>query len=69
LKVTSWVRGRKLRRICGVVDMADLEIMAGDWLAADPTLGADLNADSTVDFKDYAALADRWLDEQLWPEW
>jgi len=26
-------------------------------------------ADSAVDFKDYAALAEAWLDEQLWPEW
>jgi len=52
-----------------VVDMADVEIMAGDWLAVDPALAADLNADSSVDFNDYAALADQWLDEQLWPEW
>jgi len=51
------------------VDMADVEIMAGDWLAVDPTLAADLNADSTIDFMDYAALANQWLDEQLWPQW
>jgi hypothetical protein len=41
--------------------------MTGDWLANDPALEADLNVDSTVDFKDYAVLADQWLDEQLWP--
>jgi len=29
---------------------------------------ADLNHDRTVDFKDYAVLADAWLDEQLWPQ-
>jgi hypothetical protein len=29
--------------------------------------GADLRADSIVDFKDYAVLADSWLDEVLWP--
>jgi len=52
-----------------VVDMADLELMAADWLAADPGLAADLNMDDTVDFKDYSALAEAWLDEQLWPEW
>jgi len=52
-----------------VVDMADIEMMAADWLAVDPALAADLNADSSVDFKDYAALADQWLEEQLWPEW
>ena len=27
----------------------------------------DLNVDGTVDSKDFAALADVWLDEQLWP--
>jgi len=27
----------------------------------------DLNVDGTVDSKDFAALADEWLDEQLWP--
>jgi len=28
---------------------------------------ADLNADDKIDFKDFAVLADYWLDEQLWP--
>ncbi|UCG56239.1 MAG: LamG domain-containing protein [Phycisphaerales bacterium] len=28
---------------------------------------AELNADGVIDFKDYAALADTWLDEALWP--
>jgi hypothetical protein len=27
----------------------------------------DLNVDGAVDFKDFAALAGEWLDEQLWP--
>ncbi len=30
-------------------------------------MSADLNEDKRVDFKDYAVLADSWLDEQLWP--
>ena len=30
-------------------------------------LKADLYEDDKVDFKDYAVLADGWLDEQLWP--
>jgi len=30
-------------------------------------LAADLNADKKVDFKDYAKLADSWLEEILWP--
>jgi hypothetical protein len=32
---------------------------------ADPRV--DLNDDKKVDFKDFAELADTWLDEQLWP--
>jgi hypothetical protein len=28
----------------------------------------DLNVDGAVDFKDFAALADEWLDELLWPQ-
>ncbi|MHC4172534.1 MAG: discoidin domain-containing protein [Planctomycetota bacterium] len=31
------------------------------------SMPADLNEDKRVDFKDYAILADAWLDEQLWP--
>ena len=30
-------------------------------------MSADLNEDKRVDFKDYAILADAWLDKQLWP--
>jgi hypothetical protein len=41
--------------------------MADDWLESAAGLAADLNADSTVDFKDYTVLADQWLDELLWP--
>ena len=29
----------------------------------------DLNDDMKIDFKDYAAFAEQWLEEQLWPEW
>ena len=28
---------------------------------------ADLNSDNRIDFKDFALLADNWLDDQLWP--
>ena len=52
-----------------VVDMADVELMASEWLASGADMAADLNSDGTVDFEDYAVLADSWLDEQLWPEW
>jgi hypothetical protein len=34
------------------------------YLAGSP---ADLNGDTKVDFKDYALLADSWLEELLWP--
>jgi hypothetical protein len=30
-------------------------------------LVADLYQDDVIDFKDYAVLADQWLDEQIWP--
>ncbi|KPL19660.1 MAG: hypothetical protein AMJ75_12555, partial [Phycisphaerae bacterium SM1_79] len=52
-----------------VVDMADVEIMASDWLTSGPGPASDVNADGAVDFTDYAVLADQWLEEQLWPEW
>jgi len=28
----------------------------------------DMNIDGVVDFKDFVALADEWLDELLWPQ-
>jgi len=30
-------------------------------------LPADLNSDNRIDFKDFALLADNWLENQLWP--
>jgi hypothetical protein len=53
-----------------VVDYLDLDIMAQQWLQAIPpatALSADLNADKKVDLKDYAKLADAWLEQVLWP--
>jgi len=53
-----------------IVDYPDLEIMAGQWLATMPpatALSADLNTDKKVDFKDFAKLADAWLEQVLWP--
>ncbi|UCG60007.1 MAG: LamG domain-containing protein [Phycisphaerales bacterium] len=50
-----------------VVDYADIEIMAGEWLGLSIPLSADLDGDDDVDFADYAELADTWLDELLWP--
>ena len=42
--------------------------MASEWLARDAVLVADLDADGDVDFSDFAALADSWLEQQLWPQ-
>jgi hypothetical protein len=50
-----------------VVDYPDLEIMASEWLTDANDLRADLDLDNDVDFKDYAGLADTWLDVLLWP--
>ncbi|MHC4646366.1 MAG: hypothetical protein ACYTBJ_12770 [Planctomycetota bacterium] len=50
-----------------VVDLADIKIMAGEWLH-NSNMVADLDLDSRVDFEDYALLADGWLEEILWPQ-
>jgi hypothetical protein len=50
-----------------VVDCADLQIMASEWLSSGTELPADLDTDNGVDFKDYALLAEDWLNELLWP--
>ncbi len=50
-----------------IVDTADIDIMASQWLQTGPDLQADLNTDQTVNFIDYATLAETWLDQTLWP--
>jgi len=49
-----------------VVDIADLEIMADEWLDGGNVV-ADLYVDNKVNFKDYAVLMDEWLEMKLWP--
>ncbi|GAH09239.1 unnamed protein product [marine sediment metagenome] len=49
-----------------IVDLADVEIMAGQWLQSGENT-ADIFEDSIVNLKDFAVLANSWLDEQLWP--
>jgi hypothetical protein len=51
-----------------VVDYADIDIMASQWLKTAAGLTADLDADGDVDLADYALLADAWLEELLWPQ-
>jgi hypothetical protein len=50
-----------------VVDMADLKLLANDWLKTGAALASDLDKSQKVDFKDYNALAEIWLEEKLWP--
>ncbi len=49
------------------VNHLDLEVMTDEWLAISPELEADLYLDNNVDLRDFAILAEQWLDEQLWP--
>ena len=50
-----------------IVDLADLAIIAREWLDTGSTV-ADLYGDLIVNFRDYAILADRWLEtEGMWP--
>jgi hypothetical protein len=44
-----------------------LQIIPSDRLSASKAKIADINNDGTVDFRDYAFLADKWLEEVLWP--
>ena len=50
-----------------IVDYADLDIMANEWLDKGVAVVADLDGDDDVDARDFAVLADAWLDELLWP--
>jgi len=52
-----------------VINYLELEMMANDWLMASPPAdpNVDLHSDGRIDFKDFAVLADMWLEEELWP--
>jgi len=50
-----------------IVDYADLDTMANEWLDKGVAVVADLDGDDDVDAKDFAILADAWLEEILWP--
>jgi hypothetical protein len=51
-----------------VIDYREIEMMANDWLMAPPPdPNIDLYGDGTIDFKDFAVLAEMWLEEELWP--
>jgi len=52
-----------------VVDYEDLQIMTGEWLSISDYSMSDVykDDDNRVNFKDFAALANHWMEEQLWP--
>ncbi len=53
-----------------VVDFKEIEIMGRDWLKTPPpNTDVDLYLDNIIDFRDFAVLAQMWLEEQisLWP--
>jgi hypothetical protein len=43
------------------------QIIPSDRLSSSKAKIADINKDGTVDFRDYAFLAEKWLEEILWP--
>ncbi|HUW17844.1 MAG TPA: hypothetical protein VMW16_00910 [Sedimentisphaerales bacterium] len=49
-----------------IVDMADLRVIADNWLDSVPA-EIDLYHDGDMNLKDYAVLADNWLKEGFWP--
>ena len=44
-----------------VVDLDILQFMAADWLQTGDNMPQDLNRDKIVNLKDFAILANRWL--------
>ena len=51
------------------VNMLDLEMLAGQWLAEDPNEEYDLYQDDIVDFHDFAFFAEYWMCNTLWQNW
>lgn len=41
-------------------------LLADEWLDSS-SIAADLQPDSKIDFRDYAILAEGWLEKWLWP--
>lgn len=53
----------------GVINYADLDILADNWLLqpADPNI--DLYDDGKINFRDIAELGSVWHKQQVWPAW
>ena len=45
---------------------AEIAWLAGHTMPS--SIAADLHQDGQIDFRDYAVLADQWLEELLWPQ-
>lgn len=65
---TVWCGGGDFNR-SGKVDIADLKMFAEHWLGPVISLLSDLAEDDVVNFKDYAGLTNRWLDNTDWINW
>jgi hypothetical protein len=50
-----------------IVDFADVEVMAGEWLQSGEVV-ADVYEDNIVNLRDFAVLANNWLEKKFWPE-
>jgi hypothetical protein len=53
----------------GKVDVWDLKMFAEHWLGPIARLFFDIVEDDVVDFKDYARLTNKWLDNTDWINW
>ncbi len=49
------------------VDYDDLDILTNNWLLLPANPNIDLYKDNAINFKDYAVLANKWLQTALWP--
>jgi len=50
------------------IDYKELAVIAAEWLTSGSDLISDLNTDNTVNLSDFAALAEVWREQQLWPQ-
>jgi hypothetical protein len=51
-----------------VIDYREIEIMAYNWLMPPPAdANVDVHSDGTIDLKDFALVAKKWLEEEMWP--
>jgi hypothetical protein len=63
----NWLAGKidEVRIYSRALSGAEVAWLAGYTSAL--SIPADLHQDGKIDFKDFAVLADSWLEELLWP--